>query len=330
MPANLTPQYMQAEAEFKQAQTPEDRLECLKKMYALMPKHKGTDKLQAELKSKISEAKEEVERAKKSGKKAGISYKVPKQGAGQYVLLGAPNSGKSRLLTRLTKANPEVAIYPFTTREPIAGMMDWQDVRVQLVDLPPITADFLEPYVTSLTRAADAALLFLDLADDDGPFATQTVIDRLAEHKTILVEQKPTAEVTPGIEHIRTLLVANKSDDPGAGDRLSIAREMFANTFTFHQVDAETGTGLEPLREAIFKFLNVIRVYSKQPGKPADKTAPFTTPIGSTVADFAPLVHRDFGEKLKSARIWGPGVFDGQSVGREHVLHDGDVVELHV
>src|SRR5262245_20096680 len=180
MPANLTPQYMQAEAEYKQAQTPEERLECLKKMYALMPKHKGTDKLQAELKSKISAAKDEVERTKKGGKKGGISYKVPKQGAGQYVLLGAANSGKSRLLTSLTRAHSEVAAYPFTTREPIAGMMDWQDVRVQLIDLPPITADYLEPYVTSLARAADAALLFVDLADDDGPFATQIVIDRLA------------------------------------------------------------------------------------------------------------------------------------------------------
>jgi len=321
---------MQAEAEYKQAQTPEERLVCLKKMYALMPKHKGTDKLQAELKSKISEAKEEAERAKKSGKKSGISYKVPKQGAGQYVMLGAPNSGKSRLLTRLTRAHSEVAVYPFTTREPIAGMMEWQDVRVQLVDLPPITADFLEPYVTSLTRAADGALLFLDLADDDGPFATQTVIDRLAEHKTILADKRLESEVAAGEEHIKTLLIANKTDDPGAMDRLSVAQEMFAARFSIQQVDGESGTGIETLREVIFKFLNVIRVFSKHPGKPADKTAPFTCPANSTVADFAVLVHRDFGDKMKSARIWGSGVFDGQAVGKEHVLHDGDMVELHV
>src|SRR5262245_4936944 len=314
MHANLTPQYIQSEAEYKQAQTPEERLVCLKKMYALMPKHKGTDKLQAELKSKISEAKEEAERAKKSGKKSGISYKVPKQGAGQYVLLGAPNAGKSRLLTRLTRAHSEVAVYPFTTREPVAGMMDWQDVRVQLVDLPPITTDFLEPYVTSLTRAADAALLFLDLADDDGPFATQTVIDRLAEHKTILVGRQPVGEYSPGEEHVNTLVVANKTDDRGAIDRLAIAQEMFAGRFAIHQVDVESGTGIEALREVIYKFLNVIRVYSKHPGKPADKTVPFTCPIKSTVADFAVLVHRDFGEKMKSARIWGSGVFDGQAV----------------
>src|SRR5688572_2380924 len=121
MPANLTPQYAKAEEEYKQAKTPEERLACLKTMYSLMPKHKGTEKLQAELKAKMKELKEEAEQQKKSGKK-GVSYKIPKQGAGQVILLGGPNVGKSRLLSRLTKATPEVAAYPFTTREPQPGM----------------------------------------------------------------------------------------------------------------------------------------------------------------------------------------------------------------
>src|SRR5436309_3999781 len=166
MAANLTPQYLEAETEYKRAQTAEDRLACLKKMYALLPKHKASEKLQAELKTKISETKDEVEHAKKHPKKVGISYKIPKQGAGQYVLLGGPNVGKSRLLTRLTRATPEVAAYPFTTREPHAGMMEWEDVRVQLIDLPPITADVMEGYLSSMVRTADAAILMLDLGDD--------------------------------------------------------------------------------------------------------------------------------------------------------------------
>src|SRR5947208_12700216 len=154
MAANLTPQYLEAEAEYKKAKTAEERLACLKKMYQLLPKHKASEKLQADLKTKISEAKEEVERERKSPKKVGVSHKVPRQGAGQYVLLGAPNAGKSRLLTRLTRAAPEVAPYPFTTREPHVGMMEWEDVKVQLVDLPPITADFMEGYLSSLVRSA--------------------------------------------------------------------------------------------------------------------------------------------------------------------------------
>jgi ribosome-interacting GTPase 1 len=330
MAANLTPQYLEAEAEYKKAHTAEERLAALKKMYALLPKHKASEKLQADLKTKISEAKEEAERERKSPKKGGISYKIPKQGAGQYVLLGGPNAGKSRLLSRLTRATPEVAPYPFTTREPHAGMMDWQDTRVQLIDLLPITTDFLEGYMSSMVQAADAAALLVDLGDDDGPFAADAVIQRLAQVKTVLVGQPPTTVEDPTIHYTKTLLVANKIDLPGAADRLEIVQEMLGPRFAIHVTSAEHGTGMEQLREALYRFLNVIRVYTKQPGKPPDLESPFTCPVGSTLVEMAALVHRDFAEGLKSARIWGTGVFDGQTVKRDHVLHDKDIVELHI
>jgi ribosome-interacting GTPase 1 len=330
MAANLTPQYLEAEAEYKKAQTAEERLACLKKMWALLPKHKASEKLQAELKTKISDTKEEVETERKHPKKVGISYKIPKQGAGQYVLVGGPNVGKSRLLSRLTRATPEVAPYPFTTREPLPGMMEWEDVRLQLIDLPPITSDFMEGYASSMVRSADAALLVIDLGDDDGPFAAEAVLERLAQTKTMLVGQKPTVVEDPSIEYVRTLVVGNKSDLPGAEDRLTIARELLGERFTVQPVSAEHGGGLEELRTAIYRFLQVIRVYTKQPGKPPDLSSPFTCPIGSTLVEMAAMVHRDFADGLKSARIWGTGVFDGQTVKRDHVLHDKDVVELHL
>jgi ribosome-interacting GTPase 1 len=208
--------------------------------------------------------------------------------------------------------------------------MDWEDARVQLIDLPPITADFLESYISSMVRSADAAALVVDLGDDDGPFAAEVVLDRLAQTKTMLVGQLPAASDDPTIHHTRTLLVANKSDLPGAPDRLEIVREMFAGRFPIHVLAAEHGTGLEELRTALYQFLNVIRVYTKQPGKPPDLQSPFTCPAGSTLVEMAALVHRDFAEGLKSARIWGTGVYDGQTVKRDHVLHDKDIVELHL
>jgi hypothetical protein len=197
------------------------------------------------------------------------------------------------------------------------------------VDTPPITADFMEPYVASLIRAADACLLMVDLADDDGPFAAETVIERLASVKTVLIGQPPAHSDDHSIHYARTILGASKVDAEGATDRLAIVQEMFASRFPIYAFSAEQGTGLEELRTALYKWLNVIRIYAKAPGKPADMKAPYTVPIGSTVLTFAGRVHKDFEQSLKSARIWGTGVFDGQSVGREHVLHDKDIVELH-
>jgi ribosome-interacting GTPase 1 len=299
-------------------------------MYTLLPKHKASEKLQADLKTRMSDLKKEIEHERKHPKKAGVSHKIPKQGAGQYVLVGAPNAGKSRLLSRLTRATPEVAPYPFTTREPHAGMMDWEDVRVQLIDLPPITVDYMEGYLSSMVRAADAALLFVDLSDDDGPLAADAVLERLAQVKSLLTGA-PLAEVDdPAVQPTKTLLVANKIDLPGAAERLAIVREWFGSRFPIHVISAESGTGLEELRTAIYRFLNVIRVYSKQPGKQPDLASPFTCPTGSTLLEMASLVHRDFAEGLKSARIWGTGVYDGQTVKRDHVLHDKDIVELHL
>jgi hypothetical protein len=328
MAVNLPPQYHDAEAEYKRARTPEEKLAALKKMWVILPKHKASEKVQAILKTKISEVTDDLEAAKAGPKKATASYKIPRQGAGTIVLLGGPNAGKSSLLRKLTKATPEVASYPFTTREPVPGMMDWEDVRVQVIDLPAITADFYEPYVTDFARTADAAALVVDLGDDDGPFAAETVLQRLAERKIHLVGAPPAAEDDPTVFHVRTLLVANKVDADGAADRLDILREMIADKVPILPVSAETGDRLAELRTRLFQLLDAIRIYAKPPGKPADMTAPFTISSGGTVLDFAEKVHSELAESLKSAKVWGSAQFDGQTVKRDHVLKDKDVVEL--
>lgn len=331
MAVNLPPQYHDADARYKKATTAADKLAALREMWVILPKHKASEKVQMLLKTKISELTDQIEQEKSGPKKAAPgTFKIPRQGAGTVVLLGPPNAGKSMLLSRLTKAKPEVAAYPFTTREPIPGMMDFENVRVQLVDLPPITADHYDTFVTDITRGADAAVLFLDLANDDGPAETQAVIDRLKLARRVLVKELP-AEDDPATYSLRTIVAATKSDDEAADIRLEMAKEWLGDRFPLVVVSAETGAGLDELRRAIFDSLRVMRVQTKQPGKPVDPTGPpFTCPIGSTVAEFAGCVHSEFEEKVKSARVWGTGVTDGQTVGRDHVLHENDVVELHV
>ncbi len=329
MPANLPPQYGKAEDEFRKAATPAARLDALREMFRLLPKHKGTEKLQSDLKQKISRAKDDIEGAKASGKKGPPGHKVPGEGAGQVVLVGGPNGGKSALLSALTNARPEVAAYPFTTRAPYPGVMAWEDVRVQLVDLPAVTADFLEAWVPSVVRSADAALLVVDLASDDLIDAAEAALARLAAAHTELVGALPFDADDEAVRQVKTVLAANKLDAEGAGDRLDVVREWSAGRFPVVAVSALGGEGLDALRRASYDLLGLIRVYTKIPGKPADRTKPFTVPFGSTVADLAVEVHRDFGRSLRFARVWGVGVFDGQTVKRDHELHDADVVELH-
>ena len=330
MAVNLPPHYHDADARYKKAKTTEEKLAALREMWVLLPKHKASEKLQAILKTKISELTDQQEQEASGPKKAQPgTFKIPKQGAGQVVFLGPPNAGKSTLLSKLTKASPTIAPYPFTTREPIPGMMDYDDIRVQLIDLPPITADAYEPFITDLTRSADAAVLFLDLADDDGPAATQAALDRLKFARRMLVPELPLDD-DPTTYYLRTILVAAKRDDEAADIRLEMAQEWIAASgFPLVILSAESGAGLPELRKAIFESLKVQRIYTKQPGKPADLAAPFTCPVGSTVAEFAGYVHNDLEETVKSARVWGSGAFDGQTVGRDHILREKDVVELH-
>jgi ribosome-interacting GTPase 1 len=330
MPANLTQQYLKAEEEYRRAGTVEEELKCLQVMLQEIPKHKGTDKLQADLKAKIAKAKREVQTERSTGKK-GHGFRVPRQGAGTAVILGGPNAGKSQLLASLTHATPEVAPYPFTTHIPAPGMMAWEDVSVQLIDTPPITADFMESYTQGLIRAADLALLLLDLANDDGIEACQAVVDRLNQTKTRLAASSSLDEEDVGLSYTRTFLVPNKIDLPEAGQRLELFHELCPLGFSEYVISAQQRQGLEELRNAIYASLDVIRIYSKLPtAKHPDLQRPFTVRRGSNLLELAGQIHKDYLENLKFARVWGQAVHDATVVKGDYVLHDRDVVELHM
>lgn len=328
MPANLTPQYQKAEEAYRRAQTAQEQVACLEEMLKLIPKHKGTEKLQADLKSRLKEAKSEVQ-AEKAAPKTGKSYRFPRQGAGEVVLVGGPNSGKSRILKELTNAEPQVADYPFTTHEPMPGMMPWEDVKVQLIDTPPITESHFEPYLLNIVRTADAVLLCFDGSSDDAPAETAAVVQQLESRKTSLAGATGFGEEDFSIVRVKTLLVVTRGNDPDCETRLELFREMVPTSFEVLRIDLDRSEDVERLRKRIYEFLDVIRVYTKAPGKPADYSDPYTIPSGGTVEDVAAKVHRELAESVKFAKVWGTSARDGQSVGRDHVLLDRDLIELH-
>lgn len=328
MPANLTPQYQKAEAEYRRAQSAQEQIECLELMLKLIPKHKGTEKLQADLKTKLKEAREESEVEKKAPK-GGKSYRFPRQGAGTVVIIGGPNAGKSQILASLTKAEPAVAPFPFSTREPMPGMMAWKDAHVQLIDTPPITDTMFEPYILGFVRSADAVILCMDGGSDDGPEQAAEVVKQFQQRKTEFGGESGFVDDDFSRVRIRTLFAVTRGDDPDASTRIEFFREMCDAPLEPLLVELSRPDSVEQLRKAIFDALSVIRIYTKKPGKPAEKVDPFTIPVGGTVEDLAAKVHRDLAESVKHARIWGTSAHDGQTVGKEHVLADEDVVELH-
>jgi small GTP-binding protein len=317
MPANLTPQYMDAEKRFKESNSVQEKILALEEMMATIPKHKGTEKLQADLKKKMSALRKESDQHKKSGGRRD-AFVVDREGARQLALAGAPNSGKSRLLSALTNATPEVAEYPFTTRIPIPGMMLFENVRLQLVDLPPISAEHSEPLVAQVIRNADAILWIVDLSDDD-------LLEQLEDTRTWLANAKV------DVRKMKTLMVGNKKDAPGAEDRLALVREICKDEFPITTVSAasSTATELEAFKRVVYDFLDVVRVYTKAPGKKPDLGDPYVVRRGSTVLEVAEKVHRHFAENLKYARIWGEGKPDGIMAPRDFVVGEGDILELH-
>jgi ribosome-interacting GTPase 1 len=328
LPANLPPQYFDAEKRYRLARTPQEKILALEEMLRIMPKHKGTEKLQGELRRKISKLRTEGGRRSGAGRRTDMYY-VEKVGAGQVAMAGPANAGKSRLLAALTNARPEVAEFPFTTRLPQSGVMRYQNVRIQLVDLPPLHPELTEPWVLAVVRNCDALWVVVDLADDNLLEDLESVLGQLTEAGIQLVGKEREEEEEDRLPK-RVLLVGNKIDRPGAQENARVLEGLYGEKFPVVGVSAEFGTSLHELQRATFELLEIIRAYTKAPGKDPDLQDPVILPRGSTVLDFAEQIHKDFAEKLKFARIWGPNKHGGQRVQRDYPLTDGDILELHI
>lgn len=322
MPANLTPQYHAAEEAYRRASTVEEKIAALEEMLAVIPKHKGTEKLQADIKRRLSRLRQEGQ--KKSATARHNPFYVEKQGAGQVVLAGYPNCGKSALTAALTRARTKVADYPFTTTVPLAGMVPYRDIFIQLVDTPPVTPEQVPPGLPGLYRNADALLIMIDASSGDCLEQMEGLLNLLKEKKILASTQREGP--TPSK---RCLLVASKADLPVARDNIPLLAELKPPELELIPVSTVTGENLDVLPERLFQLLDIIRVYSKVPGKEPDLKAPFVLKRGSTVLDLAAAIHKDLAQRFKQARIWGSARFEGQSVPRDYELCDGDIVEIH-
>jgi ribosome-interacting GTPase 1 len=329
MPANLTPQYFEAEQKYREAKTPRDKIHALKQMYAVIPKHKGTEKLQADIKRKISRMTEEMEQTRKAGRRH--SDFIKKEGAGQVVLVGPPNAGKSSIVNALTHAEPEVAEYPFTTQKPAPAMMPFKDIQVQLVDMPPITDSCYEGWWSNIIRECDLVVLVVGLDEVDPDGAARVLLKHLGESGITLAAD---ADADDGRLDFRDIkkkarLVLNKLELGGVDIMMGLLRPVVGK-IPVSTVSCSTGEGIEELRASIVDWLSLVRVYTKIPGKKADMSKPYVVKKGTTVLEIAGTVHKDFKENLKFARVWGHTKFEGQPVDKHYELEDGDIIELHI
>jgi uncharacterized protein len=330
MPANLTPQYLEAEKLYKQAATAADKVQALEEMLAVIPKHKGTEKLQADLKSRLKKLRAELEKPHGAGGRHETLDVIKREGAGQIVLLGAPNTGKSSLLASLTKATPEIADYPYTTRVPLPGMMPYENIQIQLVDLPPIDREFWQPRLSGLVRNADGALLLADLSSPDLLEQVETVISLLEQARIRLVAEPHSEPAAVGSVAKQTLLVGSKSDIDVNEESFKVLQELYRPRYNVLSLSIYDESKLSLLKSQIYAMLHIIRIYSKPPGKKVDLNDPVVLNQGSSVLQAAGSIHKDFAERLKFARIWGSEKYEGQMVHRDHILEDGDVVEFHI
>jgi len=325
MPANLPPEYFEAEKKFKEATTLQEKIAALEELISTVPKHKGTDKLRADMRRRLSKLREEATRKKKSGRTA--LYTVEKQGAAQIALVGFPNSGKSSILAALTNAHPVIADYPVSTVMPLAGMMPFEDIQFQLVDLPPVGNESTDGWVSGILRTADVLMFVVDLLEDPET-QSELLIEQITGWRIPIIRKDEGTE--KDFTYKPVILAANKSDLQGAEERQKGLKQKYGAVYPVVGFSTIQKRGFEELKRVVFENSRIIRVYSKEPGKEPDMDTPFTLPLGSDVLDLAELIHKDFIKNFKYACIWGSAKFSGQKVQKDYILHDRDIVEYHL
>jgi ribosome-interacting GTPase 1 len=245
---------------------------------------------------------------------------VEREGAGQVVLCGPPNSGKSQLLANLAQVEAEVADYPFTTRSPQPGMMRYEDIQIQIVDTPPLAEDSLEAWQLAMVKQADAAYVLFDVNDPGLLEQTDFILKIFAERGISW----------DGVEPPRVRVLGNKADRPSGLENFAVWQELYQDRFRARPFSAREVEDVGRLRQEIFDLLGIVRIYTKAPGKKAEEHGtPFVMKRGGTVLDAAALVHKDLAANLKFARLWRAGRVDGLMVERHHVLEDKDLIEIH-
>lgn len=328
MPTNLPPNYFEIEKRYRDATSPQEKIACLEEMLSTIPKHKGTDKLRGDLRKKLSKLKS-ASQTRKGASRHDSAFVIDKEGAGQVAVVGHANVGKSALVARLTNASPEVTEFPFTTWKPTPGMMPFENIQIQLIDTPPINRDFIEPELIELIRRSDIILLVVDLHTDPVRQLHETVAF-LEEYRIAPCHKQDGASNDRRIDFKPMLIIANKNDDERTDENLEIFKALLEEEWPLLPISAVTGRNLDRLKQTLFEALQIVRVFSKAPGRDPDYSAPFILERGSTVEEFARKVHMDFFKKLKAARVWGSAEFEGQLVSRDYILQDGDVVELRI
>jgi ribosome-interacting GTPase 1 len=326
MPTNLPPEYFEVEKRYKAAETPAEKVETLEELLGTIPKHKGTDKLRANLRRRLAKLKATAQTVKKTGKRSSSSFHIDREGAAQILVIGSSNAGKSALVDVLTNASPEVSATPFSTWSPTPGMMPIDNIQVQLVDTPALNRDYVEPELMDLIRRADLVLIVIDLQAD--PFQQlEDTLAQMEEHRIAPVSLRDQHE-GKRFAFVPVLLLVNKCDSQAEDQDFEVLRELLEAQYPMLPVSTATKRNLDRMKQIIFDMLDLVRIYSKVPGKEPDTKSPFVMRRGGTVEEFAGKVHQDFVKSLKSAKVWGSSAFDGQMVPRDYVLEDGDIVEL--
>ena len=328
MPANLPAPYYEADRKFRAAKSTPEKVAALQEMMSATPKHKGTDHLRADMRARMARLMDELERPRNISSGQPSPFALRKEGASQAILIGLPNAGKSQILANLTGALTKVAAYPFTTQVPLPGMLQFQNVRIQLVDTPAINDSDMQTRLFSLLRNADVLLIVLDLSID----ILQQMDETEAELKKwgyILLGKGEAPDPEEQRVQKRVILIANKADQVGALDQYQRLEAAYVHRFEVVMVSTVEDVGLDELKGAIFNSLHKIRVYTKPPGGEPSYDSPIVLDQGSRAEDAAQSLHKDWQRRLKYAVLWGSGKFDGQRVGRDYVLSDGDVLEFH-